>query len=64
VNVFWALSRRKLYGPFFFAEGTVTGQSYLDMSQLWLMPQMQEDSKDFLFQQDGAEPHFHIDVRN
>jgi hypothetical protein len=27
------------------------------------MPQLQEDSKDFIFQQDGALPHFHFDVR-
>jgi hypothetical protein len=63
VNVFCALSRRKLYGPFFFVKGTVTGQSYLNMLQLWLMPQMQEDSNDFLFQQDGVPPNFHNDVR-
>jgi hypothetical protein len=63
VNVFCALSLRILYGPFFFAEGTVTGQSYLDMLKLWMMPQMQEDSNDFLFQQDGAPPHFRNDVR-
>jgi hypothetical protein len=63
VNVFCILSRRKLYGPFFFAEGTVTGQSYLDMLQLWLMPQMQEYFNNFLFQQDDAQPHFHNDVR-
>jgi hypothetical protein len=31
------------------------------MLQLWL-PQMQEDSNDFLFQQDGVAPHFHNDV--
>jgi len=32
------------------------------MLQLWLMPQLQEDSEDFIFQQDGAPPHFHFDV--
>ena len=26
------------------------------------MPQLQEDSKDFIFQQDRAPPHFHFDV--
>jgi hypothetical protein len=49
VNVFCAFSLRKVYRPFFFPEGTVTGSSYLDTLQLWLMPQMQEDSNDFLF---------------
>jgi hypothetical protein len=32
------------------------------MLQLWLMPQMQEYSNDFLSQQDGAPPHFHNNV--
>jgi len=62
VNVFCADSSCKVYGPFFFAEPTVTGINYLDMLQLWLMPQLQEDSEDFIFQQDGAPPHFHFDV--
>jgi hypothetical protein len=41
VNVFCAVSSCKVYGPFFFAEPTVTGINYLDMLQLWLMPQLQ-----------------------
>jgi hypothetical protein len=28
----------------------------------WQMPQLEEDSKDFIFQQDRAPPHFHFDV--
>ena len=63
VNVFCAVSSCKFYGPLFFAEPTVTGINYLDMLQLWLMPQLQEDSKDFIFQQDGALQHFHFEVR-
>jgi hypothetical protein len=62
VNVFFAVSSCKVYGPFFFAEPSVTGINYLDMLQMWLMPQLQEDSEDFIFQQDGALPHFHFDV--
>jgi hypothetical protein len=38
VNVFCAVSSQKLQGPFFFAEEPVTGMTYLDMLQLWLMP--------------------------
>jgi len=34
VNVFHAISSQKVYGPFFFAEETVTGMTYLDMLQL------------------------------
>jgi hypothetical protein len=64
VNVFYAISKEKVYGPFFFVENTVTGNSYLDMLTLWLLPQMEEDSDDFIFQQDGALPHFHVAFRN
>jgi hypothetical protein len=35
VNVFCAMSSQKVYSPFFFAEETVTGMTYLDMMQLW-----------------------------
>ena len=63
VNVFCALSQTKVCGPFFFAENTVTGVMYLAMLQNWLLPQMSEDSEDIIFQQDGAPPHWHRDVR-
>ncbi|PSN43404.1 hypothetical protein C0J52_26690, partial [Blattella germanica] len=52
LNVFAAICKRKLYGPFIFAE-----------QSNWLIPQLEEDSQDFIFQQDGAPPHFHNDVR-
>ena len=63
VSVFCALSQTKVYGPFFCAENTVTGVTYLAMLQNWLLPQMSEGSEDFIFQQDGAPPHWHRDVR-
>jgi hypothetical protein len=62
VNMFFVISSCKVYGQFFFVKPAVTGVNYLDMLQLWLMPQLQEDSKDFILQQDGAPPHFHFDV--
>jgi len=31
VNVFCAISRRRVFGPFFFSEDSVTGKVYLDM---------------------------------
>jgi hypothetical protein len=34
------------------------------MPQNWLLPQMSEDSGDFIFQQDRAPPHWHWDVRS
>jgi len=64
VNVFCALLQTKVYGLFFFAENMVTGVTYLAMLQNWLLPQMSEDSEDFIFQQDGAPPHWHRDVRH
>ena len=33
------------------------------MLQQCLSPQLQEDSRDFIYQQDGAPPQFHHDVR-
>jgi hypothetical protein len=64
VNVFCSLSRTKVYGPFFFAESTITGIVYLNILQWWLMPQLSEDfpQQDFWFQQDVGLPHWHLEV--
>jgi hypothetical protein len=62
VNVFCAVSSQKVYGPFFFAEETVTGMTYLDMLQLWLMPHLQ-NIPTFIFQQDGSPAYVHCEVR-
>ncbi|PNF26044.1 hypothetical protein B7P43_G06350 [Cryptotermes secundus] len=51
-NVFCAISKKNVYGPIFFAEPTVTVMIYLDMLEDWLMPQLNEDTNDYLFQQD------------
>jgi hypothetical protein len=61
VNVFYAISNQKVYSPFFFAEETVTDMTYLDMLQLWLMPQLQNIPM-FIFQQEGSPTHFHHEV--
>ncbi|GBN98703.1 hypothetical protein AVEN_204542-1 [Araneus ventricosus] len=63
VNVFCAFSSRKLYGPFFFSERSVTSNVYLDMLEVWLMPQLDFDSMDYIFQQDGAPPRWSTEVR-
>jgi hypothetical protein len=55
VNVFCAISSQKAYGPFFFAEETVTGMTYLDMLQQLLTPQLQNKTT-FIFQQDEDPP--------
>jgi len=33
------------------------------MLENWLMPQLNEDSNDYSFQQDGSPGHYHKDVR-
>jgi hypothetical protein len=43
VNVFCAISSRKVYGPFFFLQKAVTGISYLDMPQFCLFPQLEDE---------------------
>jgi hypothetical protein len=37
--------------------------TYLEMLSNWLIPQLTEESEDFIFQQDGAPPHFYRAVR-
>jgi hypothetical protein len=46
----------------FLAEITVIGINYLGILQLWLMPQLHEDTKGFILQIDGALLHFSFDV--
>jgi hypothetical protein len=52
-----------MYESFLFVEHSVTSTAYLDMMELWLMPQLEEDSgTTFFFQQDGALPRFYCNV--
>jgi hypothetical protein len=44
-------------------EKPVSGHSYLDMLQISLFPQFNEDSGNYIFQQDGAPLHWHSYVR-
>jgi hypothetical protein len=53
---------KKCTDKFFFAEETVTGMTYLDMLQLWPVPQLQ-NIPTFIFQQDGSSAHFLCEVR-
>ena len=59
------ISALGIIGPFFFNE-TVNGESYLKLLQEFVRPQIKEmfgDDHDIYFQQDGAPPHYHLDVR-
>ena len=64
VNVFCAMSKEKVYGPEFFDEPTVTGNSYLKLLKKKVMPKLKKDSVNFIFQQDGAPPHWKTEVRD
>jgi hypothetical protein len=64
VNVFCAMSKAKIYGPFFLAEKTIGEFYYLDMLQSWLFPQLEQDEANIILQLDGAPPHFHREVRS
>ena len=48
------MSREKLHGPFFFPETTVTGDSFLDMLENWLLPQLNTNYDGYILQLDGA----------
>jgi hypothetical protein len=61
VNVFCTISKKEVYGSILFAEPTVTGMIYL--VENWLMPHLNEDSNNYLFQQDGCPAHYHKDMR-
>lgn len=65
VNVWVGITKQKVYGPFMFRENTVTGGTYLDMLEQFLEPQLQQDGilGTVVYQQDGAPPHFALQVR-
>lgn len=65
VTVWCGISALGIIGPFFF-NGTVTGESYLNLLQEFVHSQFSEmfgDDGEIYFQQDGAPPHYHRDVR-
>lgn len=40
------------------------GTQWRSALTLWLLPQLEKNSNDFVLQQDGAPPHFHVAVPN
>jgi len=63
-NVFCAISMSKVYGPYFFPDRTVNGEIFRNTPTTWLMPQLEHDSADFVYQLDGAPCHYQRNVRN
>ena len=60
VNVWCGLMKNRVIGPFFFAEPTATARTYLDMLELYVVPQLPAGT---IYQQDGAPPHYALEVR-
>jgi hypothetical protein len=52
------VSREKVHGPFFFPDAPVTGDSFLDILENWLLPQLNTNYDDYILQLDGAPPIF------
>ena len=64
VNVFCAILKKYVYGPFFFEGPMINSEAYLAMLQNWLMELLFEGERaDFMFQQDGAPAHWSLNVR-
>jgi hypothetical protein len=57
VNGFCAINATEVYSPFFFAESTVAGITYLDMRENRTTIQMQQDKPGALFFSKMAHPH-------
>jgi hypothetical protein len=62
INVWCGLMHDRIIGPFFFVENTVSANVYLDMLTNYAIPQLQDKQPNVIFQQDGAPPHWAIDV--
>ena len=52
----------KIIGPFFFAEKSITAQIYLDLLTEYVSPQLEQYQPRDTFQQDGAPPHWGLEV--
>ena len=67
LTVWMGVWKGGLIGPYFF-EGTVSGASYLQMLNEWLLPQLRNIDEycegGLFFMQDGAPPHWHRKVRD
>ncbi|PNF39386.1 hypothetical protein B7P43_G13583 [Cryptotermes secundus] len=62
LNVWCGLMKDRIIGPFFFGEATAYGSVYLHMLEQFLYPQVADLQPNIIFQQDGASPHWGLDV--
>lgn len=63
LNVFCAVSKKRVYGSFLFEEERINVEAQLAMLQNWLIEKShEEESVDLIFQQDEAPPHWSLKV--
>lgn len=63
VMVWCAISKDRVIGPYFFENGTVTGELYKNMLSQYAFPRFSRLRPDYIFMQDGAPPHYSNRVR-
>ena len=61
--VWCAISKRGIIGPYFFDDGSITGERYKRMLGYFFIPKLADYPGDIKFQQDGAPPHYAVSVR-
>ena len=62
VNVWCGIMHAKIISPFFFAEKSITAHIYLDLLAEYVSPQLEQYQPQVIFQQDGAPPHWGLEV--
>ena len=62
VQVWCFLHHSRIVGPYFFSDPTVTGANYLEMLENYAYPII-KNIPGLIFQQDGAPPHWALNVR-
>jgi hypothetical protein len=62
-NVLYGLLHNLLIGPVFYAGGTVTSTSFLDMIENFIYIQSEKEQPAVVFQQDQALPHWILILR-
>jgi hypothetical protein len=56
--MFCAVSREKFHSPLSFPEATVTGDSFLDMLENWLLPQLNTNYNEYILKLESFLPLF------
>ena len=62
LHVWCGIMHDKIIGPFFFAKKSITAQIYLDILTEYVSPQLEQYQPQVIFQQDGAPPHWGLEV--